>query len=246
MLPKAETFIEKFRLESSLRALERVKDELPQEAYLRLKHLAESRLYGKDFSREPLKFRIAVAYSGGSDSSATVKVLSWAGFKVIPITARLPQMGEKTLGRVRSQGAVLVEVPGYMEEMRRLMEKRAPICGRCHSMVMSAVERKARELGIKVVASGDMLSVGSGSIYKKDGMIVLNLPAFLALNKAQLLEILGWKEYELKFGCPLWREAVKRAPIMKRFAIQRILRELRAGVLTEEMAKELIMDVLRA
>jgi len=91
-----------------------------------------------------------------------------------------------------------------------------------------------------------MLSVGSGSIYYKDGIIILNLPAFLALSKPELLDILNWKKYELKFGCPLWREAVKKVPIMKRFAIQRILREVRAGVLPRDMARELIMDVLKS
>lgn len=33
---------------------------------------------------------------------------------------------------------------------------------------------------------------------------------------------------------------------MKRFAIQRILREVRAGVLPRDMARELIMDVLKS
>lgn len=209
MLPVARgDFIREFRLRASLRALERVKDYLGEKVYTRLRELLYYRLEGKEFPRGKIDFKMAVAYSGGSDSSATVKILRWAGFDVIPITAKLPQIDWSKL----EEETVFVEVPGYMEEMKRLIEKRAPICGRCHSMVMQTVERKARELGIKVLATGDMLSVGSGSIYYKDGIIILNLPAFLALSKPELLDILNWKKYELKFGCPLWREAVKRYP----------------------------------
>ncbi|AFK21972.1 putative ATPase [Pyrococcus sp. ST04] len=229
-----------------MRALERVKAFISHEAYIGLRNLLEMRLYGKPFERKNISSKVAVAYSGGSDSTATLEILRWAGFDAIPVTAKLPQMSEDTIKKIKEKGAILVDVPGYLEEMERLMNKRAPICGRCHSMVMSAVEKKAKEIGAEILASGDMLSVGSGSIYYNGNIVILNLPAFLALNKKILLEILGWKDYKLSYGCPLWREAVKRAPIMKRFAIQRVLRELRAGALTKDMARELIIDILKA
>ncbi|AEC51778.1 hypothetical protein PNA2_0862 [Pyrococcus sp. NA2] len=243
MLPIAKgDIVKEFRLRASLRALERVRDVIGEEAYRRLRDLLEYRIEGKEFSKNEIDFEVAVAYSGGSDSSATIKILRWAGFRVIPITARIPQLNISKL----KEKTILVEIPEYMNEMRRLMEKRAPICGRCHSLVMQAVEWKAKEIGAKILATGDMITFGSGSIYLKDNIVILNLPAFLALTKVELLNILGWKNYEFRFGCSLWREAVKKAPIMKRFAIQRILRELRAGALTKEIAKELILDVLKA
>ncbi len=38
---------------------------------------------------------MVVAFSAGSDSTATLKILRWAGFDAIPIMAKLPQMGGK-------------------------------------------------------------------------------------------------------------------------------------------------------
>ncbi|WP_048058403.1 ATPase [Pyrococcus yayanosii] len=243
-IPK-DDFVRRFRLKASLRALERVRKTIGERAYQRLRDLVVFRLEGREFEIDKVGEKIVVAYSGGSDSTATLKILRWAGFEVIPVMARLPQLREPVVLKATMEGAILVDVPGYMEEMKRLIEKRAPICGRCHSMVMKAVESYALDNGIKIVASGDLLSFGSASIYEKGSIIVLNLPAFLTLTKAEAIKILG-RKYALGFGCPLWRSATKRAPILKRFGIQRILRELRAGALTEDMAKVLIMDVLRA
>lgn len=143
-------------------------------------------------------------------------------------------------------GAVLVDVPGYMDEMEAQIRKKAPICGRCHAMVMRAVEDYAREKGgVKIVASGDLLSSGLISIYQKNDLVTLNLPAFLAMDKGEAIGIIGGK-YDLHFGCPpLLRRAAREAPSIKRFGIQRVLRELRARALTPpEMAERLILDIL--
>jgi len=243
MLTRVSDPIKRYRLRRSLEALERVREAIGETAYSRLRELVILRLEGRDFKRTPTGVRVAVAFSAGSDSTATLKIIRWAGFDAVPITAKLPQMGENTLEKVRSEGAVLVEVPGYEEVIRGLIGKGAPICGRCHSMVMEAVERKARKLGVRVLATGDMLSSGLISIYEKDGMVILNFPAFLALDKGEIIEIIGG-EYRLSFGCPLLWELFRKAPSTKRLALQRILRETRARVLSPEMAVELMRDVL--
>jgi len=242
MLSPVNDQVKRYRLLYNLEALERVREAIGESAYSRLRELILFRLEGRDFERTPTGVKIAVAFSAGSDSTATLKILRWAGFDVVPITAKLPQMSEKTLQKVRSEKALLVEVPGYEEKMRELIEKGAPICGRCHSMVMEAVERKARELGVGILATGDMLSSGLISIYGKESMVVLNFPAFLALDKGEIIEIIG--PYRLSFGCPLLWELFKRAPSTKRLALQRILRETRARALSPEMAVELMKDVL--
>jgi len=243
MLKRVDDFTKTYRLRYNLEALERVCKSLGKETCHRLKALLELRLYGKSPNREELKVRVAVAFSAGADSTATLKILRWAGFDVVPITAKLPQMSGETLRKARFEGAVFVEVPGYLESMEELIEKGAPICGRCHSMVMDAVERKARELGAKILATGDMLSSGLISIYEKNDIVILNLPAFLALDKGEIIKLIGG-EYELDFGCPLLWKLFNRAPSTKRLALQRVLREVRARALTPEMGGKLIRDIL--
>ncbi|ASA78249.1 ATPase [Thermococcus sp. 5-4] len=241
--PVGDEFVKRYRLEYNLEALERVRGKIGEEAYSRLKALIEYRLGGKDFDRSPVGVKMALAFSAGSDSTAALKILRWAGFEVVPVTARLPQMNEAVIERAEKLGAVFVEVPGYLEVITAQMEKGAPICGKCHSMVMAAVEGYAKENGIKILASGDLLSSGLISIYETGGVITLNLPAFLALDKAEIIEIIGGR-YDLKFGCPLLWETFRKTPSVKRFAMQRILRELRARAITPEMAEALILDVL--
>ncbi|AMQ18897.1 hypothetical protein [Thermococcus peptonophilus] len=241
--PVGGDFVKRYRLEYNFEALERVRGEISEITYSRLKALIEYRLTGKDFDRSPIGTKVAVAFSAGSDSTATLKVLRWAGFDVVPITAKLPQMGEKTLEKARSYGTVFIEIPEYLDIIRPQIEKGAPICGRCHALVMDAVEGYARRNGIKIVASGDMLSSGLISIYRKGDLVILNFPAFLALDKAEIIEIIGGS-YELRFGCPLLWELFRKAPSTKRLSIQRVLRETRARALTPGMARELILDIL--
>ena len=241
--PVKDDFVKRYRLEYNLEALERVRGEIGEKAYSRLKDLIEYRLTGEEFDRSPLGIKIALAFSAGSDSTAALKILRWAGFDVVPVTAKLPQMNERVVEKAEREGAVFVEIPNYIEVITAQMEKGAPICGKCHSMVMKAVEDYARKEGLKILASGDLLSSGLISIYERDGLVVLNLPAFLALDKGEIVEIIGGS-YELKFGCPLLWDTFKRAPSVKRFSIQRVLRETRAKALPPEMAKALIMDIL--
>jgi len=239
-----DDFVKSYRLQQSLEALERVRGEISEEAYERLKALLHYRFYGREFDRSNIKEKIALAFSMGSDSTATLLILRWAGFDVVPVMVKLPQMRDAVLLRAQSYGAVFVEVPEYMEVISSQIQKRAPICGKCHSMIMEAVKNYARNNGIKIVASGDLLSFGSISIYREDGLIKLNLPAFLALDKREAIKILG-RKYALGFGCSLWKNATKTAPILKRFGIQRVLRELRAGAIDKEIAKALIEDILK-
>lgn len=238
-----DNFIKRYRLLQSLEALEKVKEEISEQGYKRLKALVEYRLFGKGFDRAPIDEKVVVAFSAGSDSTATLKILKWAGFEVIPVMVKLPQIREPVLLNAQSYGAVFVEIQNYMEIMSEQIEKGAPICGKCHSMIMEAIKDYAKGRGIKIVASGDLLSVGSISIYLQGDVVKLNLPAFLALDKGEAISILG-RKYALGFGCSLWKSAAHQSPILKKFAIQRVLRELRAGAIDKDIAKELIFGIL--
>ncbi|WP_048151020.1 ATPase [Palaeococcus ferrophilus] len=242
--PVGNDFIKSYRVRNSLKALERVRDAIGEEAYERFRALLHYRLRGEDFDRSPVGVKVALAFSGGSDSTASLKVLRWAGFDVVPVMARLPQMREPVLVRAQLEGAVIVDVPGYLDVIGAQVRKRAPICGRCHSMVMGAVKGYARERGIKIVASGDLLTFGSLSIYPEGDMVNLNFPAFLAMDKREAISLLG-RKYSLGFGCPLWKAASREARVLKRFGIQRVMRELNAGAIDGEIAKALILDILK-
>lgn len=73
-------------------------------------------------------------------------------------------------------------------------------------------------------------------------VIRLNLPASLSVSKSENKSLTA--HYNLNkikgFGCPLLYEVHKKFPHMKRYSIQRILRETRSGVLEPGEALDLI------
>ncbi|NPB03992.1 MAG: ATPase, partial [Thermotogae bacterium] len=113
MLTPVNDPVKRYRLRYNLDALERVREAIGESAYSRLRGLILLRLEGSNFKGTQTGVKVAVAFSAGSDSTATLKILRWAGFEVVPITAKLPQMDDETLQKVRSEGTVLFDVPGY-------------------------------------------------------------------------------------------------------------------------------------
>lgn len=143
-------------------------------------------------------------------------------------------------------------------------------CGRCSKIIEETIYRYAIENDIPMVIFGDMLATGSQCITEQvlnidenetksdendvnkltdvDGridnnkVIRLNLPASLAVSKSENKSLT--MHYNLNkfkgFGCPLLYEVHKKFPHMKRYSIQRILRETRSGVLEPGEALDLI------
>ena len=97
-----------------------------------------------------------------------------------------------------------------------------------------------------MVIFGDMLATGSQCIteqsYNGTSLIRLNLPASLAVSKLENKSLTS--HYDLKkikgFGCPLLYEVHKKFPYMKKYSIQRILRETRSSALEPGEALDLI------
>ena len=75
----------------------------------------------------------------------------------------------------------------------------------------------------------------------------INLPATLSIGKEEIKSTLA--KYNLEkikgFGCPLLYETHKKYPHLKKFSIQRILRETRAGALEPGEALDLIWSFYR-
>lgn len=93
----------------------------------------------------------------------------------------------------------------------------------------------------KFIAFGDMLSVGSHSIIKMGEMYRLNIPAMLSLTKEDHIEMVG-EEFD-GFGCEFLKNLHKKYPHLKRYSIQRVLRELRCQSISPETAGKLIKDI---
>jgi predicted PP-loop superfamily ATPase len=70
----------------------------------------------------------------------------------------------------------------------------------------------------------------------------LNLPATLSVGKEEIKDLVNsYSLHSIKgFGCPLLYEVHKKYPHMKKFSIQRILRETRSGALEPGEALDLI------
>ena len=88
-----------------------------------------------------------------------------------------------------------------------------------------------------------MLATGSQCInLQEESLYRLNLPASLSVAKQEIKSLI--KTYDLStfkgFGCPLLYESHRKFPHIKKFSIQRILRETRSGALEPGEALDLI------
>ncbi|MDP3013424.1 MAG: hypothetical protein Q8M92_04225, partial [Candidatus Subteraquimicrobiales bacterium] len=90
------------------------------------------------------------------------------------------------------------------------------------------------------------LSTGADSIVGEEDLLKINLPALLAATKGEVKHLaLKWGvEKKSGYGCPLLKEVQKKHPSMRRYSIQRIERETRAGVLEPGEALDMIMRII--
>ena len=148
----------------------------------------------------------------------------------------------------------------YSELIEDAFTGRFHPCGRCSKVIEDAVNEYAIKHDVPIVIFGDMLATGSQCINEQicifDGnamgdmdkeinnskIIRLNLPASLSVSKLENKSLTS--HYNLSkfkgFGCPLLYEVHKKFPHMKKYSIQRILRETRSGVLEPGEALDLI------
>jgi predicted PP-loop superfamily ATPase len=241
-----EEVIKEIRLKSSMKALERLKEEnlMDLSVYSNLMNLLDKRIreekyfYKFDSEHKPTA---VVAFSGGVDSS-TSAIISKSIFDVVGVTVYSNHiMHEDVKDHVKNLSKKLnirhefIDID--MDEIAKDVEKgRYHPCGRCHKAVEEAVISYAKNKGIKFVIFGDLLSVGYLSILPmEDGLIRINMPAFLSLTKNENRKILRQNNIEinLPYGCPLVKKAHKHKH-MRKFTIQRILREVRAQVVDKE------------
>ncbi len=191
-----------------------------------------------------------VALSGGVDSSFSLILAKKLGFNPIAVTVDpgtiiLPNQFKKnikTLTEALNISHEYIETD-YSDIVKESFTGNVHPCGRCSKNTSDLVKQYAKNNEIPIIVFGDMLATGSQCInLQDDSLYRLNLPASLSVGKQEIKSLI--KNYDLQtfkgFGCPLLYEVHRKFPHMKKFSIQRILRETRSGALEPGEALDLI------
>ena len=196
-----------------------------------------------------------VALSGGVDSSFSLILAKKLGFNPVAVTVDpgtiiLPKQFKENIKLVTETLGVAHEYidTDYSDVISESFTGKIHPCGRCSKNTGELVKRYAKDNEIPIIIFGDMLATGSQCINMQgDSLYRLNLPASLSVGKQEIKSLI--KNYDLKtfkgFGCPLLYEVHKKFPHMKKFSIQRILRETRSSALEPGEALDLIWSFYR-
>lgn len=197
---------------------------------------------------------VAVSYSGGSDSTATLYLLKEMGFNVVAITYYpsdiiVPKRTRSIIQNVITKLSIPHEyISGDISTIvEGALEGRYHPCGRCHKHMEEVIIEATKKRGISAIAFGDLLPTGAGTISIKNSMIRINLPSLLALKKKDMKYLSGRiVGYESPgFGCPLLKEVHRLHPSKKFFTAHRVLREVRAGILESNEGLVSIRSIFR-
>ena len=191
-----------------------------------------------------------VALSGGVDSSFSLILAKKLGFNPVAITVDpgsiiLPNQFKKNIRILCETLKINHEyiTADYSDVIKESLNGTVHPCGRCSKNTGELVKKYAKDNEIPVIVFGDMLATGSQCMnLLEDSLYRLNLPASLSVGKQEIKSLI--RKYDLStfkgFGCPLLYEVHKKYPHMRKFSIQRILRETRSGALEPGEALDLI------
>lgn len=199
---------------------------------------------------ESKNIEAVVALSGGVDSSFSLILAKKLGFNPIAITVDpgtiiLPKQFKNNIKLLTESLNIKHEYinADYSQVIKESFTGKLHPCGRCSKNTGEIAKKYAKDNKIPIIIFGDMLATGSQCInLQEDSLYRLNLPASLSVGKQEIKSLI--KNYDLKtfkgFGCPLLYEVHKKFPYLKKFSIQRILRETRSGALEPGEALDLI------
>ena len=191
-----------------------------------------------------------VALSGGVDSSFSLILAKQLGFNPVAVTVDpgtiiLPNQFKQNIKLITESLDIKHEYikTDYSDIIQDSFAGKVHPCGRCSNNTSELVKEYAKSKEIPIIIFGDMLATGSQCInLQDDSLYRLNLPASLSVGKQEIKSLI--RNYNLKtfkgFGCPLLYEVHKKFPHMKKFSIQRILRETRSSALEPGEALDLI------
>ena len=204
-----------------------------------------------------MEAQVAVAYSGGADSSAVLALLSKVGIRPHAITANpgfeilSPHLKNKIVENCDKLGIChqFIEVDESIElVISRAKDGRIHPCGQCHEQLLSAVGNKSHREKYDLLLTGEMLPSGRQSMIVSNGLLVIHLPAALALTKfhtRKICESVGILPDSITFGCHLLSGIHIRGWKIVGPSIFRVLRELETGVLTTGQALTLVKAIIK-
>jgi predicted PP-loop superfamily ATPase len=202
--------------------------------------------------------RIAVAFSGGADSSASLVILKESGFRPDPIMVDLgytflnPRETTKMRDWCSQNGLkpILIQPKNtILNIVQRAKEGRIHPCGECHTLILDSVREYAIENGYSVIVTGELLPTGRQAIEDSGQLITIHLPGALALTKHRTEAIAresGKVTNRRTFGCCLLNESHESGWKMTGPSMFRVLRELEAGILTSGQALEYIKSIVKS
>ena len=209
----------------------------------------ENYLKNNEFN-ESKNTEAVVALSGGVDSSFSLILAKALGFNPIAITIDpgtiiLPNQYKQNIKMITEKLNVPHEYlkANYQDVITESLTGKLHPCGRCSKNTGEIAKQYAKDNKIPIIIFGDMLATGTQCINKQDDSLYrLNLPASLSTGKQEIKSLIRY--YNLKefkgFGCPLRYEVHRKYPHMKKYSIQRILRETRSSALEPGEALNLI------
>ncbi len=199
---------------------------------------------------------VALAYSGGVDSTAALVLLSRfvevKALTIAPGPYMIPKGVRKRIESITSSLGVRHE---YLESsatrfwnlFAECLEKAVHPCGRCKTLMEEVLLRHARETGAEVLVYGDLLPIASESVSLRSEILVVRLPAALALDKQDCIHIAeeaGYRWSPYTYGCPMLKQIHRAHPHTRYTSIQRILRKTYAGVLTPSQSLRYIRSIM--
>ncbi len=202
--------------------------------------------------------KILVAYSGGVDSTATLVLLKNMGFNVKAVTVDpgpfiLPNWVRDNIAKAVKLLSVEHEfikpIVDFHEIIEYAKEGTHTPCSLCYPALVNSIFTYAVENMFSIVAFGNLISTSKYSLdfpLREKFLLRINLPGAFALTKhdTKLLSkgIVNWKPL---YGCPLLRNSMKNHRWMRYIAIERILREVRAGILEPMDGLRYIKSILK-
>ncbi|MGC1119558.1 MAG: hypothetical protein WBA22_00570 [Candidatus Methanofastidiosia archaeon] len=245
-----DEMIRDFRKTESQRLLTLMKTRVTEEQHKVLTVL-EGLLTGQECTDPSLT--VGVALSGGRDSLASAvllrNVVRVKGLTVYPSDIILPPHMRESLDKTVDTLAIEHRYvrADFSDIINRTLKGQIHPCGHCHQETFHILVEACIEHSVSSLVLGELLPTGSQSLRLVREVLIINLPAFLALNKRDTTDIASQiKEYPgFGLGCPLLKHAHRKFPNMKYATAKRLFREVRAGVLEPGEALQYLKPLLK-